>query len=51
MTFTIPVTSEEAPDGPETQYCLGIQVILTKDGGTTPPPPHAWHSPVVEDML
>ena len=39
------------PDCPETQYCLEIQVISTKDGGTTPPPPHAWQAPVIEDML
>ena len=39
------------PDHPETQYCLEIQVTLTEDGGTTPPPPHAWQTPVVKDML
>ena len=39
------------PDHPKTQYCLEIQVTLTKDEGTTPPPPHAWPAPVVEDML
>ena len=26
-------------------------MILTKDGGATPPPSHAWQAPVVEDML
>ena len=41
----------QMPDCPETWYCLEIQVILTKDGGTTPPPPHVWQVPVVEDML
>ena len=39
------------PDWPETQYCLEIQVTSTKDGGVTPPPPHAWQPPVVEDMV
>ena len=39
------------PDCPETWYCLEIQVISMEDGGTTPPPPHAWQAPVVEDML
>ena len=38
--------SKQMPDHPETQYCLEIQVILTKDGGTTPPPhtpgKHLW---------
>ena len=32
-------------------YCLEIQVTSNKDGGATPPPPHAWQVPVVEDML
>ena len=41
----------QMPDHPETQYCLEIQVISTEDGVTTPPPPHAWQAPVVEDML
>ena len=39
------------PDWPETWYCLGIQVTLTKDGRATPPPSHAWQAPVVEDMV
>ena len=39
------------PDCPETQYCLEIQFILTEGGGATPPPPHTWQAPVVEDML
>ena len=39
------------PDCPETWYCLGIQVISTEERGATPPPPHAWQVPVVEDML
>ena len=38
-------------DHPETLYCLEIQVILTEDGGATPPPLHTWQAPVVEDML
>ena len=41
----------QMPDCPETLYCLEIQVSSTEDGGTTPPPPHAWQAPVVEDML
>ena len=36
---------------PETWYCLGIHVTLTKEGGAAPLPPHAWMAPVVEDML
>ena len=39
------------PNWPETQYCLEIQVISTKDGKMTPPPPHTWQMPVVEDMV
>ena len=39
------------PDWPETWYCLEIQVTSTEDGGVTPPPPHAWHVLVVEDMV
>ena len=39
------------PDHPETHYCLEIQVISTEDRQTTPPPPHAWQVPVVEDMV
>ena len=42
---------KQMPDHPETQYCLEIQVISTKDRETTPPPPHTWQVPVVEDML
>ena len=38
------------PDWPETQYYLEIQVTSTKDGGVTPPPPHAWKVPIMEDM-
>ena len=41
----------QMPDCPETLYCLEMQVFLIKDEGTTPPPPHAWQAPVVEDML
>ena len=40
-----------SPDHPETWYCLEIQVILTENGGKTPPPTHAWQAPMVEDML
>ena len=32
-------------------YCLEIQVTLTDELEDTPPPTHAWTSPVVEDML
>ena len=39
------------PDQPETQYCLKIQITSTKDGRATPPPPHGWQVPVVEDMV
>ena len=39
------------PDHHETWYCLEIQVTLPKEGGATPPPPHAWQAPVVEHML
>ena len=41
----------QRPDHPGTWYYLEIQVILTEDRGTTPPPPHAWQAPVMEDML
>ena len=46
----IPVR-RQMPACPKTWYCLEIQVILTKDGGATPPLPHAWQAAVVEDML
>ena len=39
------------PDCTETQYCLGIHVILTEEVGAALPPPHTWMVPVVEDML
>ena len=39
------------PDQTETQYCLKIQMTLTKDGRVTPPPPHTWQAPVVENMV
>ena len=39
------------PDQHETWYCFEIQVTLPKEGGATPPPPHAWQAPVVEHML
>ena len=35
---------KQMPDCPETQYCLEIKVIPTKDRGTTPPPPYAWQA-------
>ena len=34
-----------------TNYCLEIRVTLTEELEDTPPPLHAWTSPVVEDML
>ena len=39
------------PDWPETWYCLEIQVTSAKDGRATPPPPHTWQAPVMEDMV
>ena len=39
------------PNKPETWYCMEILVTLTKDGTVTPLPPHAWHTPVMEDMV
>ena len=52
MAFTIPVSGEEANAWPpQDLVLLEIQVTSTEDGGTTPPPPHTWHAPVVEDML
>ena len=52
LSFTIPaLVRKQMPDHPETQYCLEIQVTLTKDGEIAPPPSHAWQAPVVEDML
>ena len=39
------------PDHPDTWYCLGIHITLTKEAGAAPPPPLAWMVPVVEDML
>ena len=39
------------PDWPEMWYCLEIQVTSTEDERMTPPPPHAWQVPIVEDMV
>ena len=39
------------PEWPETWHCLKIQVTSTEDGRATPPPPHTWQAPVVEDMV
>ena len=39
------------PGHPNTRHCLGIHVTLTKETGATPPPPHTWMVPLVEDML
>ena len=40
-----------SPGHPETWYCLGIHVTLTKEIAVAPLLPHAWMAPVVEDML
>ena len=39
------------PSHLNTKHCLGIHVALTEETGSTPPPPHAWTVPIVEDML
>ena len=39
------------PGHPETQYCLGIHITLIEKRGAAPPPPNAWMTFVVEDML
>ena len=39
------------PSHPNTRHCLGILVTLTKEIGATPPPPHAWMAPLLEDKL
>ena len=39
------------PSHPNTRYCLGIHVTLTKETSAVPPPPHTWTVPLVEDML
>ena len=36
---------------PNTRYCLGIHVTLTKESGVVSPPSHVWTVPLVEDML
>ena len=41
----------QTPDWSETQYCLEIHVTSTEDERVTPPPPHAWQVPIVEDMV
>ena len=33
------------------KYCLKIQVTLTEELGSIPPPSHSWMAPLVEDML
>ena len=40
-----------SPSCLNTRHCLGIHVTLTKETGATPPPPHTWTVPLVEDML
>ena len=39
------------PSHPNTNQCLGIHVTPTKETGATPPLPHTWMVPIVEDML
>ena len=40
------------PSGhPNMKYCLEIQVTLTEELGSIPPPSHSWMAPLVEDML
>ena len=40
------------PSGhPNMKYCLEIQVTLTEELGSIPPPSHSWTAPLVEDML
>ena len=39
------------PDWPETWYYSEIQVISTEDKRVTPPLPHAWQVPIVENMV
>ena len=36
---------------PYTRHCLGIHFTLTKETGATPPSPHNWTAPTVEDLL
>ena len=45
------LTRNPSPSHPNTRHCLGIHMTLTKETGATPPPPHAWTVPLVEDML
>ena len=39
------------PSHPNTRYCLGIHVTLTKETGVVPPPSYTWTAPLVEDMV
>ena len=40
------------PSGcPNMKYCLEIQVTLTEELGSIPPPSHSWMAPLVKDML
>ena len=39
------------PSHPNTRHCLGIHMTLTEETGAVPPPPHAWTTPLVEDMF
>ena len=36
---------------PTMKYCLEIQVTLTEELGSIPPPSHSWMAPLVEDTL
>ena len=52
IMFTIPVSGKETnTDWPKTWYCLEIWVTSTENGGVTPPPPHMWQVPKVENMV
>ena len=42
---------DRKPGCHETQYCLEIQVISTKDERATAPPSHIWLVPIVEDRV
>ena len=39
------------PSCPYARHCLGIHMTLAEETGATPPQPHAWTAPLVEDML
>ena len=39
------------PDHPETWYCIGIELTLTKENGAVQPPSHTWQATMIEDMV